>query len=870
MSNALPPAFQDPISPACGDAAVQRRDSLRQQARMLFTLHQHLLQHQKAAHQAFASLDEACCSLAASLAAPSTHGVSGDAALKRTLSEAAPPSSPPPSIAQRFTQLLRRVEVLHQFLFTNLYVHQRESVLRLVADVERCVAGSASVASAVATPRSTMSADIHTSSYGEGDSLRVDEGQRELRRQITQLRYQLTRPAQAHMSSGVPPHTDGAISGLLPHVPTAAPLSSVSSSEPPENAQPGTSSATSWPVSHATSSPRAQGGVSASQMQGASRQNTPRLRLFALSSAFQEHGVAGQRGLAAVLYAVQRRFHVHAVVLGRTTSREAEVDVAVRLGCLCLVVPHWDLGSFPLHPGLVVTSDRAVLAHMESRVNGEGFTRATMCPTSEESPVECVADGDEDLAVMADLSGEGTSALEELFLALEADLPLTTTVESTWPPPLSTAAVRCGALCSEAFVVERSALRRDARQASRQWKRHRSGGTLDSSAHSASASGREGEVIPTREADARSNTASNLPSPSSRACIAGATRLQAGSVAGAMSPVEVDDAAVDADVIMPSQLTLESQHVGITQSLSSSRFSATASSSARVTPVLRPHKDVVRANDAATPASVADACALPPLVFQISNSVKYLKAQLVEAIEQLGGVVDQSSGYSRMCRYLVVAEGITERTEKYLGACAAAAYIVPPRFVFDSQRRGYWLTNRVQEYDMSPQRVIGHAPHAAPIFSNWRVVLITCRTTAARGVLAALLAGGCSRATAFVVDLTAEPPLGPGAPSCVYDDTCATAEGVVEGVCPSSIIAEQTLQSATHILVECSSVTAQGFFQLPDWMPACVRQPEYQPRIFTLELLYFCLCAHPERVFDAEGQLSDAEALTPACRVESF
>ncbi|KAG5478768.1 hypothetical protein LSCM1_06172 [Leishmania martiniquensis] len=828
---------------------------------MLFTLHQHLLQHQKAAHQAFASLDQACCSLAASLAVPSEHDVGGGATLKAPL-QAAPPASAVPSIAHRFAQLLRRVEVLHQFLFTNLYVHQRESILRLVADVERCVAGDASAASSLAIACSTMSTEMCNSSC-------ADEGQRELRRQITQLRYQLARPAQAPASGCISTHIDGAISDLLARAPTAVPPSSACSSLPHESVHPGPLSATPWTVSHATSSPPAQAGVAASQMRVASRQNTHRLRLFALSSAFQEYGVTGQHELAAVLHAVQRRFHVHAVLLGRTASRETEVDVAVRLGCLCLVVPHRSLGSFPGHPGLVVTSDRAVLAHMESRANGESFTHAAMPPAAGELPVGCDVHVDEDLAGMTDGGGESSSALEELFQTLEVDFPLSATAESVWPPPLSTAAVRCDAQGSEALIVERSALRRDGRHAPGQWKRHRSGGAVDSPAHSASTSGRECVVVPPRECDAHSHTEANFPNSSSRAGTLGATRLQAGAVACAMGPVQVyDAAAADADVIIPSQLTVESQHVGISQNLSSSRFSATPSGSAPVTPALCPHNDVSRADDAASPASVAEASAPQPLVFQISNSVKYLKAQLVEAIGQLGGVVDQSSGYSRRCRYLVVAEGITERTEKYLGACAAAAYIVPPRFVFDSQRRGYWLANRVQEYDMSPQRAIAHAPHAVPIFSNWRVVLITCRTAAARGVLAALLAGGCSKAIAFVVDLTAEPPLDPGAHARVYDETCATAEGVVEGVPPSSMIAEQTLRSATHILVECSSVTAQGFFQMPDWIPACVRQPECQPRIFTLELLYFCLCAHPERVFDAEGRLSEVEALTPACRVE--
>ncbi|CAJ1989057.1 hypothetical protein conserved [Leishmania donovani] len=848
-------------SPTCGDEAGRRRDALREQATMLLTLHQHLLQHQKAAHQAFTSLDQACCSLAASLAAPSAYGVIGGAASKEASSEATSPlSSSPPSAAQGFTQLLRRVEVLHQFLFTNLYVHQRESVLRLVDDVERLVTDNALAPSSLATPHSTMPDGIgssSSSSCGGADGSHLGEELRELRRQITQLRYQLARPAKAHASGCFSTHTDGAPRGLLPQAQTTS-----FSSPPRENGNSGPSSPAPRAVRHAPRAPRAQAGVAASKMQGAARQNMPRLRLFALSSAFQKHGVAGQKGLAAVLYAVQRRFHVHAVVLGCTPSPEAEVDVAVRLGCLCLVVPHHDLGSFPVHAGLVVTSDRAVIAHMESRGNG-------MSSTADTSPLGGdAAECDEDLALMADGGGKCTAALEELFVSLEADLPLMTAAEPVCPSLFTTAAAERDAPGSQALVVERSALHRDGRQTSRQRKRHCSGGAARSSVHSTSASAPEGVAVSTCESDALLNTAADLSSPSSRARITGASWLRTGAVADVMNPAEVYDAAADADVIVPSQLAVESQHVGITQNFSSSRRSATPSDSPCAIPVLRPHEGVARADEAASSASAADGSASQQLVFQISNSVKYLKAQLMEAIVQLGGVVDQSSGYSRACRYLVVAEGITERTEKYLGACAAAAYIVPPRFVFDSHRRGYWLANRVQEYDMSPQRIIAHAPRAVPIFSNWRVVLITCRAAAARGVLAALQAGGCTQATAFVVDITAEPPMDPGARSCTYDETCATAEGLVEGVCPSSSIAAHTLQSATHILVECSAVTAHGLFQMPDWMPACVRQPEYQPRVFTLELLYFCLCAHPERVFDAEGQLSEVDALTPACRVE--
>ncbi|GET88827.1 hypothetical protein, conserved [Leishmania tarentolae] len=828
-------------SPVGGDEEGSSRDALREPARVLLTLHKHLLQHQKAAHQAFASLDEACCSLAAALAAPSAHDKISGVAFKEAFS-----GSTSPSIAQGFTQLLRRVEVLHQFLFTNLYVHQRESVLHLVDDVERLVACSVSAPSSLAAPHSTMPDDIGSSSCGRADGSHPGEEQRALRRQITQLRYQLARPVKDHASRCLSTHTDGTASGLPPQAQTTV-FSSVSD----EKSHSRTPSAAPPAALRASRSPYPQLGVAVSKTQGSARQNMPRLRLFALSSAFQKHGVSVQQYLAAMLCAVQRCFHVHAVVLGCTPSPEAEVAAAVQLGCLCLVVPHHDLHRFPEHPDLIATSDRVVLAYIKSRGDGVSFT-------ADASEFGGDAEEDEDLAIIADDGGKSAAALEELFVSLEADLPLMTAAEPVWSPLSTTAAEERDALGSQAIVVERSALHRDGRQMLHQRKRHRPIGTMNASAPSAS-SAAEGAAMPTCGSDALSTRATDLSSPSSSARITGAALLRAGAVHDTTNPAEV---------ITPSQLTVESQHVGITQNLLLSHLSATPSDPARVTPALHPHKGVAEADDAFTAAFAADLNAPQQFVFQISNSVKYLKAQLMEAIVQLGGVVDQSSGYSRACRYLVVAEGITERTEKYLGACAAAAYIVPPRFVFDSQRRGYWLANRVQEYDMSPQRAIAHAPRAVPIFRNWRVVLITCRAAAARGVLAALLAGGCAKASAFVVDITAEPPIDPGAGLRVYDETCTVTEGIVEGVSPSSSIAAHTLQSATHILVECNTVTAHGFFQMPDWVPACVRRPEYQSRLFTLELLYFCLCAHPERVFDAEGQLSEVDALTPACRVE--
>ncbi|KAK7196056.1 hypothetical protein NESM_000539700 [Novymonas esmeraldas] len=813
-----------------GDGRTPRTHDTRAPTMALMLLHQQLVQHQTAANGAFASLDSACCSVAATLSSPPPPRDSGSASPQEAVAVDGTSStrSHPRSAARLFTELLRRVEVLHQFLFTNLHIHHRECVLRLLADVERCVVvGGAAAAAQPPTPADT--ADV---SSGDGDE---DEAQRELRRQIVRLRSRLAAHPAHHL----------AMSGLTSAQPPQAPEVSSTASL---SATAGTCAPALSAVSEPASSPRMHSGAEVPPAtQTFARAGAPRVHLFALSSAFNTRGAVGHERLAAVLAAAQCRFRVHAVVLGRTSGPAAQVDAAVRLGCVCLVVPHEEVGAFASHPSLIIASDRAVLAHVDGHGGADAAT-----PPNAEGVVLQVDDGaggaeaaveEEDWEMLWDGEGGdgGGSALDELFLALEADLPrMSAATDSLWlsSPPAFNGGSADDVL--EARVVERAALHRDARHTSQWRKRSRLDGGPSTSNHSSAA-----------------------PSTSVRTRRTGADL----SVSGVGVAEQYREMDVHSDGAPLSQLGAESQHVGITQNMLVPRFSSTSSDSGHVTPVLRPREG--DDHDGVGDAGAADTHEPTRMIFQISNSVRYQKAQLTEAIEQLGGVVDQSSGYSRGCRYLVAAEGITERTEKFLGACAAAAFVVPPRFVFDSQRRGYWLTRRAHEYDMNPQRAVAHAPRAAPIFSNWRVVLITCRAAAARGVRAALLAGGCAKAIAFVVDVTADAPLDPSVRQRVYDeDSCAGADGVVEGMCSTSAIAAQTLQSATHILVECTSVSALGYFQMPSWVPACVRQPELHARTFTLELLYFCLCAHPERVFDADGALSAVDALTPACRVE--
>lgn len=746
---------------------------MEQPAGVLFALHNDLVQHQKSVHQAFAALDQACCALAASVATQAT--VSSHEAKMQCGSNA---DSPKPQAAtsslRGFAALLRGVEVLHHFLFTNLYVHQRESALQLVSGVERAV--------------------LNASAAGARD----DSGWEELRTQTAQLRHHLLHAPQTLLEE-------------------RGPRVSASGTQPdyvfPRGSSTGAADVVA--VRDTTTAPPLRGLIPKSQ------------RLFALSAAFAAAGEEGQARLHSVLQTVQRRFRIHAVVLARAAppagggnlsveaAAAAEVQLALQHRCLCLVVPHHARRFYPDPPPIFTVTDNDILPPMAAQQHSE---------------IESDSEEEEEGVVVhagsADMSGRA-AALEALFDTLEADLSDYTSEAPPWSPTSGVSEE------TEVTAVQRAALKRGGRPTLHREKRPRTDlSALPQTTSSSTSSGTAIGVSLTHSPD-------TLPD------------FLAGTPEGVSRPAREDG-------LLGSPLPVESQHIGYTQHGTPALSTAPATAAARFSPP-----------QCTTTTAEAPPSASAPPVFQISNSVKYLKPQLMEAIAELGGVVDLGSGYSRSCRFLIAAEGITERTEKYLGACAAAAHIVPPRYVFDSQRRGYWLTNRVHDYDMSPQRCPPHLPRPPPIFRNWRVVLITCRGAAARGVRAALLAGGCTRATAFVVDLTADVPFSTSGQTHVVGESSAV-DGVVEGVSPTSVIEPAALNTATHILVECSSVTAHGCFQLPDWVPLCVRQPHYTSRIYTLELLYFCLCAHPERIFDGEGLLCDGDALTPACRVESL
>ncbi|KPA83810.1 hypothetical protein ABB37_02023 [Leptomonas pyrrhocoris] len=797
------------------DSAVSARSSprepnaaakaVKEQGAVLFALHTNLCKHQKSVNQAFTSLGQACRALVASVVAhqstetsPPEIAAHSATSTDTSADDRTTATSAAGSAARQFAQLLRRVEALHQFLFTNLYVHQRESALQLLVGVERFVLEAAD------------SSDVDEAS-------RDAAGYAELRSQIAQLRYRLSNASHALAATACDPFLHTSCSAPVAASTTIAPAPSSSSLA-------------------VTSPPR----------------------LFALSSHFLTSGEEGQRSLLVVLRAAQRRFGIHGVVLSSTGSHATppmhEVQLARQLGCLCLVIPHQCRRTYPAPSPIPTPTDRDVLTYDRACGDHNAAARGTEeddatgrppSATPPPPPPHPFNSSDDEDELMSGGADARTSALEQLFLSLEAEMPgQGAELTPLWSP---TAALTGNATvdrveCAE--VVHRAALKRAGRQPTHRLRRPRH----DSQHNPPLSSSTPATVTP-----ASSASLDTMAEPFRRC---------AGSAVCPSQPGETADDAVSngehSSLFSPH--TMESQHIGVTQYGLPPTFSGSVESAGHTTPL------AVQPEVADEASAVEEAPARPPL-FQISNSVRYLKPQLIEAVEQLGGVVDLSSGYSPGCRFLIVAEGITERTEKYLGACAAAAFIVPPRYVFDSQRRGYWLANRVHEYDMSPQRAMAHQPRPPPIFRNWRVVLITCRSAAARGIRAALLAGGCTQATAFVVDLTAEAPISVSARTHVYDETSAV-EGVVEGVCPTSAIAATTLAAATHILVECSSVTAQGCFQLPDWVPICVRRPEYASRVFTLELLYFCLCTHPERIFNDEGLLCDEEALTPACRVE--
>ncbi|CUF35367.1 Hypothetical protein, putative [Bodo saltans] len=150
------------------------------------------------------------------------------------------------------------------------------------------------------------------------------------------------------------------------------------------------------------------------------------------------------------------------------------------------------------------------------------------------------------------------------------------------------------------------------------------------------------------------------------------------------------------------------------------------------------------------------------------------------------GKMDTASHYLKAADILLVADGVMERTEKYLSFCASGKPIVSPRYVTDSVSRGVWLPlddkRRALEYELSParRRFLLHGAPQPPIavtgcllastdlphsvwipscagisvatptvrpFEQWRVVLFASKQVG-RGIQSILEAGGCAHIVA--------------------------------------------------------------------------------------------------------------------------
>ncbi|RNF17549.1 putative ankyrin repeat domain-containing protein 32-like isoform X1 [Trypanosoma conorhini] len=222
--------------------------------------------------------------------------------------------------------------------------------------------------------------------------------------------------------------------------------------------------------------------------------------------------------------------------------------------------------------------------------------------------------------------------------------------------------------------------------------------------------------------------------------------------------------------------------------------------------------------------------------FQVSNSLKDLKDEVISSIRLLGGRVDNGKRYNPQTTHLIVAERLAERTEKYLSCCAALKYIVSPRYVFDSARRGNWIVDRLHEYDENPLRRLPASP-AMPPFRGWRVVLFTSSASVDAGIATVLRAGGCTDTTSYVFDAAHTPAI---------DYKC--------------------IEYASHLLVECEEVSQTGRFLIPTWFPHKLKRQDH--RLFSLELLLHLLCFCHSPVFGEGGRLINIRPLPPSCLLD--
>lgn len=121
-------------------------------------------------------------------------------------------------------------------------------------------------------------------------------------------------------------------------------------------------------------------------------------------------------------------------------------------------------------------------------------------------------------------------------------------------------------------------------------------------------------------------------------------------------------------------------------------------------------------------------------VFQISGiKNRTEKRRVVRGIQKLGGKYIGGSVYQQDSTHLIVSRFL--RSEKFLAACAAGNWVLTPKYVFDSVKRGSWLSEEPYEVVMSQGSLAAHNPvrrwrekvaggSLSGAFHGWKVLLI--------------------------------------------------------------------------------------------------------------------------------------------------
>lgn len=736
-----------------------------------------------------------------------------------------------------FADLLGSMEVLHRFLFENLYIHH----CKAIADLLRCIHQPSTTA--------------HRGAEGGAVELAPQAGPNGLHAAVSKLQRCLTQVQRVAAAELVDTfsrsfhHSTSSMDATMPLLLKSTAPPALPPSSPAEPRRSAVMTAAHAPH-HLPSQPRQY--------------------LFGISSLFLRRAAATQ--LRRLRRAIQGHLQKQSVVVCGSTVAQ-ELQLACQMRCCCLIIPATHAQFFQGDaPPLPVATDDAFLAFVARERRGYSHRRSdgsTASPVRYHSAVpggaaEEMATGDLLLPPMSDdaeddddddgrgggqavsgipcddcdMSDDASSIdLASLLSFLEASSA--TPAEATATPDgvscmasalLSLPGPLDGAIQGE-LTVPRTVLRRGASHPSLKRPRavslHSSGGDKLGPT----------SLLPPGAGEA----ATAAPPPSVRSMpipLSPADRTR-------LYDVNADDGDEKEKDQTPMSAGVESQYVEYENN--------------PVAPSLMQLQLHPAAGVAPPPLQPWTA----PPTFQISNSVRPYRAKLSEAIEAMGGHVDHRSGFNCACTHLVVAEGVVERTEKYLSACAAHIFIVPPRYIFDSHRRGQWIRHRLNDYNMNPQKAAMQRG-TGPAFAAWHVLLVTRHRAVAVGIQTVLHAGCCPELHGFVVD----------GDETMQSDAAADADfsstAIVTGLRRSSVVDAQLLSRATHVMIECTEVSAQGRFVVPPWLPDCLRTAELQPRLFTLELMYFILCTSPGGVFDGQGRLCDEAAIPPACRLDPF